>query len=112
MVLDDVVTLKFTRLIDNRLWEHLVVGINFTGGMESRLVTALVFLEPYESQSIQVRFYLEWNLICILTLCPACIYICYTQSQSPAVNAIQQVVTSLNVLSQEAIVDLKVVCYG
>jgi len=46
--LEDAIALKFTRMVDKKLWNYVLVGINFTGDAELRQVTAVIVLEPYQ----------------------------------------------------------------
>jgi len=63
--LEDAVALKFIRLIDKRSWEYVVVGINFTGDVEARRVTAIIVLEPYQ-EARAYRLDVKRNLVELL----------------------------------------------
>ncbi len=63
--LEDAVALKFAKMIDKRPWEYMVVGINFTGDVEARRVTAVIVLEPYREARVY-RFDIKRNLVELL----------------------------------------------
>ncbi len=63
--LEDVIALKFAKMIDKRPWEYMVVGINFTGDVEARRVTAVIVLEPYREARVY-RFDIKRNLVELL----------------------------------------------
>jgi len=63
--LEDAIALKFTRMVDKKLWNYVLVGINFTGDAELRQVTAVIVLEPYQ-EARAYRFDVKRNLVELL----------------------------------------------